>query len=130
MTSPQAWCDVGITAKKGSFMAASEFIGYVWQRLGRAVRALFLVLLACAASTAHAQWTALGAPGQSARSVAKEPTVLAIAKSARILAVGLEQSKAVAFYHPDTAASLGSTNLPKEPVAIVLSDDGAKAYAL
>ncbi len=47
-----------------------------------------------------------------------------------MLAVGHDQSKSVAFYHPDTAGLLGTTSLPKEPVAIVLTDDGTKAYAL
>ena len=55
---------------------------------------------------------------------------MAIAKSARILAVGHSQTKSVAFYQPDTASSLGATTLPKEPLAIALSDDGTKAYVL
>lgn len=79
---------------------------------------------------ASAQWSALPAPGQSALSTAKEPTVLAVAKNSRVLVTGLKGNKSVAFYHPDTGALLGTTGLPKEAIAVALSDDGTRAYAL
>ena len=111
-------------------MAGLALIEFFRQRVDRIVRIAVLMLLAFIAVPADAQWTALAAPGQASRTVAKEPTVLAIAKNARILAVGHGEGKSVAFYHPDTAALLGSTNLPKKPAGIVMSDDGTKAYVL
>lgn len=111
-------------------MAGTALVGYFKRSVVRFARLAMLALLLFSALPAQAQWTALAAPGQATRNVAGEPTVLAIAKNARILAVGRRQSKSVAFYNPDTAALLGSTSLPKEPVDIVLSDDGSTAFAL
>ena len=111
-------------------MAGLALISMFKQRIVSIAGIVLLALITLTAPQANAQWTALPAPGQSTRGVAKEPTVLAIAKSARILAVGHDQGKSVAFYNPDTAILLGTTNLAKSPVGIVLSDDGTKAYVL
>ena len=111
-------------------MAGTALVGYFKHGAVRITGIAMLALLAFSVLPAQAQWTALTAPGQATRNVAGEPTVLAIAKNARILAVGHSKSKSVAFYNPDTAALLGSTTLPKEPVDIVLSDDGSVAFAL
>ena len=111
-------------------MAGPTLFRHLFQHAVRIATTATLSLLALSALPAHAQWTPLTAPGQATRVVAKEPTVLAIARSARILAIGHSQGKSVAFYHPDTAALLGTTTLPKEPIAVALTDDGSKAYAL
>ena len=78
-------------------------------RTPHALLTLWVALLTFTITPASAQWTPLPALGQSTRAVAKEPTVLAIAKSVRLLAVGSDQSKAVAFYHPDTATIFSIT---------------------
>ena len=111
-------------------MAGWLLFVYFRQRGTRVVGVTLLALFAFSILPAEAQWTALTAPGQATRNVAGEPTVLAIAKNARILAVGHDQSKSVAFYNPDTAVLLGATNLPKQAVGISLSNDGTQAYAL
>ena len=78
-------------------------------RTPHALLKLWVALMTFTITPASAQWLSLPAPGQSTRSVANGPAVLAIAKSARLLAVGTDQSKAVAIYHPDTATIFGIT---------------------
>ena len=53
-------------------------------RTPHALLTLWVALLTFTITPASAQWLSLPTPGHSTRSVAKEPTVLAVAKSARL----------------------------------------------
>ncbi|MBL8510013.1 MAG: IPT/TIG domain-containing protein, partial [Betaproteobacteria bacterium] len=88
------------------------------------------LLLMSVSAVVSAQWQALSAPGQSVLMTGKAPNALAIAKNARLMAVGLDDKKEVAYYQPDTGASLGNVSLPKAALALALNDSGSKTYAL
>lgn len=88
-----------------------------------------VLLLAGLSTLANAAWQS-GATGESTLAVADGPGVLALAKSARVLAVGREHVPGLALLNPDSGAEIASLPLAAKPISLALSDDGATIYAL
>ncbi|BBJ23512.1 hypothetical protein W01_14390 [Candidatus Nitrotoga sp. AM1P] len=88
-----------------------------------------IMLLAGLSSGAQAAWES-GTAGESTLSVSNGPNVLALAKSARVLAIGQDNNAGIALLNPDSGADIGSISLSTKPIGLALSDDGKVIYAL
>lgn len=96
-----------------------------WHLLSLAI----MLLLVGLSSGAQAAWES-GAVGESTLAVSNGPNVLALAKSARVLAIGQDNKAGIALLNPDSGADIGSIPLSAKPIGVALSDDGTVIYAL
>ncbi|WP_239292556.1 IPT/TIG domain-containing protein, partial [Candidatus Nitrotoga sp. 1052] len=88
-----------------------------------------ILLFSGLSSGVQAAWES-GAAGESTLAVSNGPNVLALAKSARVLAMGQDNKAGMALLNPDSGADIGSIPLSAKPIGLALSGDGSVIYAL
>jgi DNA-binding beta-propeller fold protein YncE len=90
-----------------------------------------LACAVCAAATfTQGAWTSTSVPGARTLALTDQPTELALAAGARVLAVATEGEETVKLVNPDTGVVTGSIKLDKKPLAVALNANATRLFVL
>lgn len=89
-----------------------------------------LIALSLFCGSAEAAWVSSNVPGQSTLTGIDSPNSMALARSARVLAVGSGTQASVTAINPDTGAVIATIMLPGQPKALAINSVGTRVYVV
>jgi RHS repeat-associated protein len=94
------------------------------------VRWVLLAAGSLASLATQAAWTVRPEPGLAAMALTGEPQAITLAAGARLAAVAMRESKAVAFVDVDSGTRLGTMVLGRKPIALAFDAAATRLYVL